>query len=135
MERLRLAKSEEEVMELFWKENKPLTSIQISELLGYENSSGKYIHKVLRSLQKKGLIEVCGALQYGTQYARQFKLSITAEEFTTRAIISQGFSKYDISKIAVSLVKESNKDKDNRVDDELIAELEKMIEELRMRKD
>lgn len=135
LEKLHLTKTEKEVMDIFWKENKPLTSIQIAEFLGNTDTTGKYLHKVLKSLQKKELIEICGAVQYGTKYARKFKLSITADEFATKNIISQGFSKNDIGKIAVALVKETAKDSDNKVDYELIGELEKMIEQLKMRDD
>lgn len=135
LEKLRLTKSEEEVMEIFWKENKPLTSIQISEFLGNTDTTGKYLHKILKSLEQKGLIEVCGAVQYGTQYARQFKLAMTPEEFMTKNISSQGFGDHYFGKIGVALVRESSKKNDKEANDELISELEKMIEELKMRKD
>lgn len=135
MEKIQLSKSEEQVMELFWKKNSPLTSIQITELLENNNSSGKYVHKVLKSLEQKNLIEICGAVQYGTKYAREFKLAITAEEFATKTIMSQGFSNTDIGKIAVALVKESSSKNDKETNNELINELEKMIEDLKIRED
>lgn len=132
MNRLKLSNAEEELMELFWKEEKPLTSVEILELSSEKTWSGKYLHKMLKSLEKQGLIGVCGTLQYGSQYARQFKTLMTSEEYAAKTIVSKGFFSNDIAKIAVALVKETN---NNKEDDKLIKDLEKMIEDLKSRKE
>lgn len=48
---------------------------------------------------------MCGQVQYGSQYARQFKVVLSAEEVAARSIMSQDFNKSSIAKIAVALVK------------------------------
>ncbi len=134
MKRLRLTKSEESLMDLFWKEDRPLTSVEIIELSKDKSWSGQYVHKLLKSLETQGLLTVCGQVQYGSQYARQFKVILSAEEVAARSIMSQGFSKSAIAKIAVALVKET-KEPDDDSNDELVEELEKMLEEYKNRKD
>lgn len=134
MENLKLSNAEEELMDLFWKEDRPLTSVEILELSSGKSWSGKYLHKMLKSLEKQGLIGVCGTLQYGSQYARRFKTLMTSEEYTAKSIVSKSFFGNDIAKIAVALVKETNKDKIGEEDDKLISDLEKMIDELKSRK-
>lgn len=134
MSRLRLTKSEEDLMALFWNENRPLTSVEIIELSKEKTWSGQYVHKILKSLEKQELITVCGQVQYGSQYARQFKVVLSAEEVAARSIMSQGFSKSAIAKIAVALVKET-KGSDDDSNDELVEELEKMLEDYKNRED
>ncbi|MFV0503195.1 MAG: BlaI/MecI/CopY family transcriptional regulator [Lachnospirales bacterium] len=60
MKRLRLTKSEEALMDLFWKEGRPLTSVDITELSKDSSWSGQYVHKLLKSLEIQGLLSVCG---------------------------------------------------------------------------
>ncbi len=134
MKRLRLTKSEEALMDLFWKEDRPLTSVEIIELLKDKSWSGQYVHKLLKTLETQGLLTVCGQVQYGSQYARQFKVVLSPEEVAARSIILQGFSKSAIAKIAVALVKETKNSEDN-INDELVAELEKMLEDYKNRED
>ncbi len=121
-------------MALFWNENRPLTSVEIIELSKEKTWSGQYVHKILKSLEKQELITVCGQVQYGSQYARQFKVVLSAEEVAARSIMSQGFSKSAIAKIAVALVKET-KGSDDDSNDELVEELEKMLEDYKNRED
>ena len=126
MRDIHLTKSEEDLMEIFWQSCEPLTSVQILELAKDRSWSGNYIHVMLRSLQKKGLIEVCGTLQYGNQYARQFKAAVTKTEYGAELIISKGWVE-SISQVTVALAKKSkNSDKE-----ELISQLEKIIEKLK----
>ena len=47
-----LSNTEQRLMNIFWKENAPLTSAQIGKLASDTNWSANYIHKMLQSLQK-----------------------------------------------------------------------------------
>ncbi len=124
---MKLTKSENELMQIFWKEDRPLTSVQILELSKGHSWSGQYLHKMLRSLKKQGIIDVCGSIQYGSQYARQFKTLLTKEEVAAKSIISQGLSRDSIAKITMALIKETKKSEKENSDD-IIETLEKMIE-------
>ncbi len=122
-----LTNSEEDLMELFWEKNVPLTSVQISELSTDRSWNGNYIHMMLRSLLKKEMITVCGTRQYGKQYARQFIPAITKEEYAAKIVMSKGIDKNSIAAITVAMVNQS----DESDDDELIQQLEAIIEELK----
>lgn len=115
-----LTKSELDLMELFWEQERPLTSVEVLEIKGERSWNGSYIHIMLRSIMKKGMIQVCGAIQYGTQYARQFIPVVTKEEYAARLALSTGISKDELGKVVFAMVKES-------VDEGSVSE---MIEEI-----
>ncbi len=114
-------------MELFWEHKEPLTSVEISNLSTDRSWNGNYIHMMLRSLQKKGMIAVCGTLQYGTQYARQFTPLVTKEQYAAKLVMSKGIEPGSIAAVTVAMVNETDK-----ADNEgLIEQLEEIIETLK----
>lgn len=122
-----LTNSEEDLMELFWKKKEPLTSVDISEFSADRSWNGNYIHMMLRSLLKKGMIEVCGTVQCGTQYARQFVPIVTKEQYAAKLVMSKGIEKNSIAAVTVAMVNEVNK-----ADEEgLVKQLEEIIQELK----
>lgn len=122
-----LTNSEEDLMELFWEKKEPLTSVDISEFSADRSWNGNYIHMMLRSLQKKGMIEVCGTVQCGTQYARQFVPIVTKEQYAAKLVMSKGIEKNSIAAVTVAMVNEVNK-----ADEEgLVKQLEEIIQELK----
>lgn len=124
-----LTETEEEIMELFWESNEPLTSVDISQKSVNRSWNGNYIHRMLRSLLKKGLIEVCGIQQYGTQYARKYRPTLTKESYVAQVVLAKGRGKDFVAKVSVAMAQEmENKD-------ELIEELEAIIEQIRGRKE
>ena len=122
-----LTNSEEDLMELFWEKKEPLTSVDISEFSADRSWNGNYIHMMLRSLLKKGMIEVCGTVQCGTQYARQFVPIVTKEQYAAKLVMSKGIEKNSIAAVTVAMVNEVNK-----ADEEgLVKQLEEIIQELK----
>lgn len=122
-----LTNSEEDLMELFWEKKEPLTSVDISEFSADRSWNGNYIHMMLRSLLKKGMIEVCGTVQCGTQYARQFVPTVTKEQYAAKLVMSKGIEKNSIAAVTVAMVNEVNK-----ADEEgLVKQLEEIIQELK----
>lgn len=127
----KLPKSEEELMHLFWKENKPLSSVEILKLSSDTTWSRNYIQKMLTLLQEKNFIELCGVERSANHYVRLFQPLCTKEEYLTDMLEQQGANANLLTKIALALFK---KEKGNAVDDkgevseELIQELEEMIE-------
>ncbi len=126
-----LTKSEEELMELFWERKEALTSVEILKTAVNHSWNSSYLHIMLRSLLKKGMIEVCGTVQYGTQYAREFVPLMTKEEYAAKIVMSKGLDKASIAKVATAMVKEV----EGETKSCLIEELEKIIEELRDEED
>ena len=122
-----LTNSEEDLMELFWEKKEPLTSVDISEFSADRSWNGNYIHMMLRSWLKKGMIEVCGTVQCGTQYARQFVPIVTKEQYAAKLVMSKGIEKNSIAAVTVAMVNEVNK-----ADEEgLVKQLEEIIQELK----
>ena len=121
-----LTNSEEDLMEIFWERKEPLTSVEISEISADRSWNGNYVHMMLRSLLKKGMITVCGSVQYGTQYARQFIPSLTKEQYAAKLVMSKGIKKNAIAAVTVAMVNEADEE-----GEELIQQLEEIIGELK----
>jgi len=125
---LKMTKSEEELMMLFWSKDEPLTSVELLEMATEHTWVGNYIHIMLRSLIKKGMIMECGTIQYGTQYARKFVPVITREEYMAKSLLSKNF---DIKAVAGIMVAMAKEEKHN---EELIKYLEGIVEEFETRR-
>ena len=126
-----LSNTEQRLMNIFWKENAPLTSAQIGKLASDTNWSANYIHKMLQSLQKKGFLTVCGMVQEGSHYSRQFLPCFDKEQYISDLLENQGVTTASFAKIAVAFVKKAAKKKEHvsAQDTALLEELEKMIEQ------
>lgn len=127
----RLSPSEEELMHIFWVAHKPLTSIDILQISEGSSWNGNYLHKMLRQLQKKGFLSVCGMVQYANKYARQFIPTMTKEEYTASIIALQGVGLKSFAKIALALAKNEEKktNQNSKENESLITSLEKIIED------
>lgn len=123
-----LTGSEEELMELFWEKNVPLTSVEILQIGENHSWNGNYLHMMLRNLIKKGLLEVCGLAQYGSQYARKFHAIITKEEYVAKLVMLKGKGKNYVTKVAAAMIQEIDNTDEA---DGLINELEIIIEDLK----
>lgn len=121
-----LTDKEVELMELLLKQDKPLTSVEILAIPDDHSWSDNYLPIMLKSLLDKNAIEVCGYVRCGTQYARQFKYSITREEYVALFAVGRGLDAQSIPKVAVAMVTELQEDKDD-----IIRELEGIIEKLK----
>ena len=114
-------------MEIFWEKKEPLTSVEILELSAERSWNGNYIHKMLRSLLKKDMIKICGTVQCGTQYARQFIPAVTKEEYAAKLVMSKGIEKSAIAAVTVAMVHEM----DGADGEDVVKQLEDIIEELK----
>lgn len=122
-----LTNSEEDLMEIFWEKKEPLTSVEILNISADRSWNGNYVHIMLRSLLKKGMIKVCGTAQYGTQYAREFVPAVTKEQYAAKLVMSKGIGKSSIAAVTVAMVNET----DEADGEGLIKQLEEIIEELK----
>ena len=69
MKRFKLSNSEEILMDTLWRENRPLTTLQLAEKVTEASWNTNYIDKLLGQLVKKGMVQVSGLLQNG-EHAR-----------------------------------------------------------------
>lgn len=125
---LGLSKQEEVLMDLLWELGYPMSSIDMLAKApdAWGENSNKNIHRIIRQLISKELLEVCGQVASGTQYARLFRPAMTKEEYAVRQL--DGFG--DNSKIMIALgltgaAKKKSK-KNDEVDTALVEELEAM---------
>ncbi len=122
-----LTNSEEDLMEIFWECKEPLTSVEILDISADRSWNGNYVHIMLRSLLKKGMIKVCGTVQCGTQYARQFTPAVTREQYAAKLVMSKGIGSSEIAAVTVAMVNEAGE----QDSDALVEQLEEIIEELK----
>ncbi len=120
-----LTKSEEQMMDIFWSAEQPLTSVDIVNMKIKDTWSNGLVHNMIRSLLKKGLLTECGMERYSTQYARKLCPALTREEYNAKLIAAKIRGKSSVSKVIAALAKEESDEKD------VIAELEDIIRELR----
>lgn len=120
-----LTKSEEEMMDLFWSSESPLTSVDIVNMKVRETWGNGLVHNIIRSLVKKGVLVECGLEHYNTQYARKLMPAMTKEEYTAKLMLSKMGKNSSLSRLVVALAKERG-DNGNLID-----ELEEIIQQLR----
>lgn len=117
---------EEELMNFLWEYGKPATSNEMLEYCVSRTWSDSYLHVMLRSLERKGAIEHCGLVQYGTQYARQFRTCLTKEQYYVQLAEERGVEKGSFVQFAVAMAQKIKPDEK----EELIHTLEEFIKEL-----
>ena len=130
-----ISEKEEQLLELLWRYNTPLTSIEMLELPevidnGWNETS---VFRMINSLLSRNYIRICGFKQNKTQYARKFETALTKEEYAAKILFDRGMKKNSLAKIALALVKYENEDEEES--DELIDQLESIINELRKEKE
>ena len=80
-QKIRLTKSEREIMDVLWKQGGALTSSEIIEVSTNRSWGNTSIHLLLKSLLDKSVIEVDGFKRTTKNYARTFKPSISQYDY------------------------------------------------------
>lgn len=130
MKRFKLSNSEEILMDTLWRENRPLTTLQLAEKVTEARWNTNYIDKLLVSLSKKGMVQVSGLLQNGRYQSRAGSIPCyTKDEFLANMLEEQGVNQALFARIAVALFKKPAKSNESEQEEKLIAELEKMVDQ------
>ena len=82
----KLTKSEMEIMDLLWKEKRPLWRSEIIALSPDRSWKAGSIHILLNSMLEKGAVQVAGFVQSTKNYARTFLPELTLEEYAVMQI-------------------------------------------------
>ena len=122
MKRFKLSNSEEILMDTLWRENRPLTTLQLAEKVTEARWNTNYIDKLLGQLVKKGMVQV-------SYQSRQFVPCYTKDEFLANMLEEQGVNQALFARIAVALFKKPAKSNESEQEEKLIAELEKMVDQ------
>lgn len=103
----RLTKSENEIMELMWKEGHPLSRSEIIELTPERTWKPSSIHILLNSMLEKNAIEVAGFVQSTKNYARTFTPCVSSDTYAIMQIKnSPAFSQNSVPSLVTALVED-----------------------------
>ena len=78
---IKLTKSEQEVMELLWASEEPLSSREIIAKSKDKTWKDSYIHIIINSLLEKNMIQVSGVQQTTKNYTRIFSPTISKDKW------------------------------------------------------
>lgn len=116
-----LTKSEEQIVELLWNFDEPLTSSEIIRNSVDKTWKDSYVHLLLNSLMDKGIIEIAGFKKATKNYARTFKPTMSREEYLFLNLTkSKNYSQAQLPQFFKAFIAEAT-------DPELLNELEEVI--------
>lgn len=137
MEKQIMDKREQRIMEKIWEQTDVKNSVSVTELeelFAGEKMSKVSIFKAVQSLLKKGYIGVEGLELSGTVYARKYEAHITREQYAAIVLANGGIRTSSLGSLVLAMIGNDRDDMPNETkDEELIAELEKVIERIRNR--
>lgn len=103
---MRVTKSEMEILELMWKEARPLSRSEIISLCPDKTWKPSSIHILLNDMLEKDVIKVSGFVQSVKNYARTFSPTYTPQEYAAQLIRDiPGYDKSWIPQIVEELEK------------------------------
>lgn len=76
-----LSPNEFKIMQLLWKENRPLSRPEIIELIPDRDWNPNSIHLILNNMIEKGVIQVDGMTRCGRGYGRTYAATVTNLEY------------------------------------------------------
>ncbi|MBE6034829.1 MAG: BlaI/MecI/CopY family transcriptional regulator [Clostridiales bacterium] len=127
-----LTKNEQEIMELLWTEERPLSRSQIIELCKERSWKSSSIHILLNQLLKKNAIKVDGFVQTGKNYGRTYTAAITPEEYQVMHFKTS--TSYLQSKSSAIIKLMSTLVQDEELDNDTLDELETILQDKRSKK-
>lgn len=119
---MKLTKSELEIMETLWQEDRPLARYEILELSTDASWSPSTIHILLNGLLKKEAIREAGFIKRSKTYGRLYAANITREEYYSETLF-RGRGAQAIPSFFSMLLKS------DELTAETVDELEKMLAE------
>ena len=121
-----LTPNELEIMELMWRENRPLSRTDIIELSPDRSWKASSIHILLNKMLDKDAIKVYGFVRTGKNYGRTYSPALSNVDYLLMTI--KGSSLYQNSKkeATIAVISSLINDKDITAQD--IREIEAVIE-------
>lgn len=121
-----LTKNEQEIMELLWKVERPLSRSEIINMSPSKSWKDSSIHILLNSLLEKEFIEVSGFCKTGKNFGRTYSPIISQEEYFIYEIKQNKFfssNRNSIDLIFSTLIQSFD------IDEQTIERLEAMLAE------
>ncbi|MBQ3416580.1 MAG: BlaI/MecI/CopY family transcriptional regulator [Ruminococcus sp.] len=88
----KMTKSEEQIMNLLWSSDKPLSCAKIVELSEDKTWKDSYVHSLIKSLMKKDIVKIDSFELITRSYARKFAPKMTYNEY----VLLSNFSEEDL---------------------------------------
>lgn len=126
-----LNKREEELMNILWAYNEPLTQNEMAERLEKQGWNSVTLFKTVQSLSGTGYLKVVGLEKTAKTYARKLIPAISKEEYYASILMKNGLDSESLANITAAFIGVSKKSKKEK-NTEVIAKLEEIIEKLRM---
>lgn len=108
-QKMRLTKSEKEIMDTFWQNKEGFTSTELVEASQDRSWKETSVHLLIRSLLEKGFLEVAGFKKTTKNYARVFKASISFEDYAIKVIMANSTAE-SRKKLIFKLINEATLD-------------------------
>lgn len=86
---MKLTKSESEIMNVVWKENRPLSRSEILNLSVDKTWKDSSIHILLNSLLKKGFLVADGFVRSGKVWGRLYAAAITMDDYYANTVFAK----------------------------------------------
>lgn len=90
-----MTKSERQVMDLLWSSDRPLSCSEIVELSEDKTWKDSYVHSLIKSLTKKGIVEIASFELVSRSYARKFAPKISYHEY----VLLSGFTQNELTDV------------------------------------
>ena len=88
MDLLHMTKSEKQVMDLLWSVDRPLSCTEIVELSGDKTWKDSYVHSLIKSLMKKGIVKIKAFELISRRYARKFAPAMSKAEYAFQFLVA-----------------------------------------------
>ncbi|MDO5389453.1 MAG: BlaI/MecI/CopY family transcriptional regulator [Clostridia bacterium] len=128
MSKVNLTEREYEVMEILWRNPKPMLASDIMEVT--KSTSNNSVHHILNKLMEKGFVKVAGNVKVVKSQSRLYAPAVSAMEYIVMEsdeIFKSTAKKFDLKSFLFCLTK-SNKSNKGR-NDEIINDIKNFIEE------
>ena len=106
MDVIRMTKSEKQVMDLLWSAERPLSCTEIIDLSEDKTWKDSYVHSLLKSLMKKGIVKIGAFELVSRSYARKFAPAMSKVEYAFQFLVT-ALSREELMQI-VELLKEKD---------------------------
>lgn len=121
---------EEELLNILWKMNEPLTTNEMVERLEKDGWNTVTLFKTVRTLSDMGYLKITGVEKCAKSYARKLAPTLTKEEYYTEIMMKRGLDSGSIGNITAAFLGVADKN-DKERDAKVIEKLEEIIETLR----
>ena len=101
-----LSEKQEQLMEILWKSDKSLTSMDIMQILNDPHADYTYVVRMLSLLEKNHMISEVGTVPSGKKRARLFFPALTRQQYAVRLALASGITREDVPEVASALIQE-----------------------------